>query len=113
MMMMDSTNYHVSYPDVNRHWSPKCERIAGGDALVTALMRGWTFSSTTIYFEEFWLAGTRPVTVYHFEMQRGQERMLMPVMSNPYVRRVLRMHRLQVKPMEEKLASREQDADAA
>ncbi len=113
MMMTDATNYHVSYPDVNRHWSPKCERIAGGDALVTALMRGWTFATTNVYFEEFWLAGTRPVTVYHFELERGNERMAMPVMSNPYVRRVIRMHSLQIKSLEEKTASKKQDVDAA
>lgn len=98
-MMQDAQNYHVSYPDVFRQWSPECEKFAGGDSLVTALMHGWEFSTKTVYYEEYWHAGTRPVTVFHFKIQKGDRELTMPVITNPYVRRVLRMHDITAKPM--------------
>jgi len=101
--MQDSVNnYHVTYLDVYRYWSSHCERYAGGDSLVTMLMNGWNFTSDTIYFEEYWHAGTRPVTVFHFELIKDGDTMLMPVITNPYVRRVIRMHQLKSKSLSEK-----------
>ena len=100
--MQETVNYHVTYPDVYRHWSPHCERYAGGDSLVTMLMDGWTFTGDTVYFEEYWHAGTRPVTVFHFELVNGDELISMPVITNPYVRRVIRMHHLKTKSVSEK-----------
>ncbi len=96
-MAQDANNYHVTYPDVYRYWSAGCERFAGGDALVTMLMAGWTFTSDTVYYDEYWHAGTRPVTVFRFEMIKNGEVMHMPVITNPYVRRVIRMHQLKAR----------------
>jgi hypothetical protein len=114
-MTQDANNYHVSYPDVFRQWSPACEKYAGGDSLVTALTHGWDFSTKTIFYEEFWLAGTRPVVVFHFQLEKGDVAMTMPVITNPYVRRVIRMHEITAKPMVEKDKSekRTKDADVA
>ena len=40
-MQGNPSNYHVQYLDVTKHWDPDSENYAGGDALVTALSRGW------------------------------------------------------------------------
>ncbi len=100
MALDTSNNYHVEYPDVYRHWSASCEKYAGGDGLVTMLRGGWHIEGDSVTAEEFWLAGTRPVTVYHMKMVRGDESMSVPVITNPYVRRVIRMHSLKVVPLE-------------
>lgn len=99
-------NYHVEYPDVYRYWSAGCERYAGGDSLVTMLRGGWRIAGNTIQADEYWLAGTRPVTVFNFDLEKGDERMRMPVITNPYVRRVIRMHQLTVKRSSEQQSQR-------
>lgn len=96
---MDSMNLHAHYPDVIKHWSHLSERFAGGDALLTKLRNGWDI--TTIYAEEFWHAGTRPVMVYHFVLLNGDEEIVMPVISTPYVRRMIFSWNLEVRAYDE------------
>ncbi|MBE0691213.1 MAG: hypothetical protein IH587_13930 [Anaerolineae bacterium] len=109
---MTSDNFHVSYPDVNRYWSPVCEDYAGGDALLTAMSKGWTVSPT-VYEEEFWLAGMRLVVVLHFELVRGGRTMKMPVISNPFVRRLTSFEKVAIEPIADQAphARRSRDAD--
>lgn len=104
-MIAFSNNHHVSYFEVNRHWSPGSEKYAGGDALLTALRHGWDLQST-VYMEQFWHSGTRPVTIYHFELSHGKEVMTMPVISNPHVRRMIREMKPEVRPLAEREAER-------
>jgi hypothetical protein len=100
-MELKSTDFHVDYPDINRHWSPISEKYAGADSFVTALRNGWRIVGD-IYFEKFWHAGTRLTGVFHITLQRGDETMLMPVLSNPYSRRLMYMNRVTVHPIEER-----------
>mgnify|MGYP005838803485 CR=1 FL=1 len=109
--MNNASNFHVSYPDVYRHWSANCEEYAGGDCLLTALREGWQIPET-IYSENFWHSGARLVIVFHFDLTRGDETMAMPVLSNPFVRRLIRQESLTVKPLDERRMRRERDADA-
>ncbi len=111
--MNNASNFHVSYPDVYRHWSPGCEEYAGGDALLTLLRNGWD-ADDTVYIEDFWHSGARLVVVYHFDLRRGEAVLELPVLSNPFVRRLIRNEKLTVKPMEERhqRRRRERDADA-
>ncbi|MDZ4766338.1 MAG: hypothetical protein SGI73_17490 [Chloroflexota bacterium] len=97
---MDSMNLHAHYPDVIKHWSVVSERFAGGDALLTKLRKGWDIDGA-VYAEEFWHAGTRPVTVYHFMLTRGDEQIVMPVVTTPYVRRMISSWKLDVRPYDE------------
>jgi hypothetical protein len=83
-----SNDNHFSYMKVNRHWSSVSENYAGGDSLLTALEQGWEVSDT-VYFEEIWYAGSRQVMLYHVELNRDGETVVMPVLSNPYIRRLL------------------------
>lgn len=100
-MLNSSSNWHSTYPVFKRHWHAGSEDFAGGDALLTALDDDWTVSPTC-YREEYWQAGTRLVTVFHFELQREGEKMNMPVITSPYIRRIIRNEGFNVKPIAER-----------
>ncbi|MFQ3567247.1 MAG: hypothetical protein SNJ59_09620 [Aggregatilineales bacterium] len=95
-----SGNFHVDYPDIVRHWSPKSEKYAGVDCLITALRRGWKLEGD-IYQRDFWHAGTRQVVVFYVPLVRGDERMVMPLISNPYAQRLLYTNKIVPKPYSE------------
>lgn len=97
---MDSMNLHAHYPDVIKYWSQTSERFAGGDALLTKLRMGWDIEGA-VHAEEYWHAGTRPVTVYHFLLVKGELQCLMPVVSTPFVRRLLMEWNLEVRSYDE------------
>lgn len=103
-MIQDSANQHIQYPDFSRHWCDTSEKFAGGDALLTAMNREWTVESTC-YEELFWHAGTRLVTIYHFTLHNGDETLLMPVISNPYIRRVIKEQEYEIVPFKEAKSS--------
>lgn len=97
-MLQHSSNWHSTYPVFKRHWHSGSEEFAGGDALLTALDEDWSVGETC-YREEYWQAGTRLVTVYHFELERDGEKMDMPVVTTPYVRRIISREGFTVKPI--------------
>ena len=97
-MIQDSQNLHSQYPDFSRHWCDTSEKFAGGDALLTALQNNW-IAERVCHEEKYWHAGTRLVTVYHFELKLGGETLHMPVITNPYVRRIIREEEFKVIPM--------------
>ena len=103
-MVQDSANLHAQYPDFSRHWCDTSEQFAGGDALLTAMQNHWV-ADDTCYEEQFWQAGTRLVTVYHFDLHNGNETMHMPVIANPYVRRVVREEQFKIEPIDEERAA--------
>jgi hypothetical protein len=80
--------------DTRRHWSPSSQTYAPVDVLLQYLTEGWTISPV-VGLEEHWHAGVRRVDVYHFELLKGEKSQVLPVQSNPVVRRLL--HQLQLK----------------
>jgi hypothetical protein len=83
------SNFHVQYMDVtSQHWNPESEQFAGGDHLMTALNHGWDVARCVE--TRHWFAGMRSVTIYRFELERKGEKMSMPVLTNPYVSRLIR-----------------------
>lgn len=102
MVTNDSMNAHYQYMDVNRHWCPRSEKFAGGDALVTRLNDGWEVVGP-VYIEEYWHAGVRMVTIYHVTVEDSHgESQVMPVLSTPYVERMLHLLELEVFPINER-----------
>lgn len=96
---IDPKNFHVQYANVQRHWSPRSEQFAGGDALLTAIERGWEFKETVMR-EVYWHGGSRGVAIYHFTLRKGDREIEMPVIENPYVTRLLYMSPLNVVDIE-------------
>ena len=104
-MAFYSNDLHFTYLKVNRHWSPISEQYAGGDALFTALSQDWE-PADTVYNEERWQAGARQISIFHFELHRDGEVMHMPVLCNPYVRRLVDEMDVILMPHEDRTAVR-------
>ncbi len=95
MVVLDAMNAHFSYMEVVSHWSPLSQRFAGGDALITYLAEGWEVGPE-IRYEEFGQAGGRKVVVYYFDLRRDKQSVYMPVISNPYVERLVQVLHLRL-----------------
>ena len=81
--------------DTRRHWSPTSQAYAPADVLLRYLAEGWQVSPI-VGLEEHWHAGVRRVDVYHFEVNKGDQSLVLPVHSNPVVRRLLRDRNLRI-----------------
>ncbi len=81
--------------DTRRHWSPTSQVYAPADVLLRFLAEGWGISPI-VGLEEHWHAGSRRVDVYHFEVVKGDKALVLPVQSNPVVRRLLNDRQLRV-----------------
>lgn len=75
--------------DTRRHWSPSSQTYAPADVLLRYVAEGWQISPV-VGLEEHWHAGSRRVDVYHFEVIKDNQALVLPVQSNPVVRRLLR-----------------------
>ncbi|MBZ0303703.1 MAG: hypothetical protein K8J31_28440 [Anaerolineae bacterium] len=106
MVSFDASNSHFQYLDVVRHWSPISQKYAGGDAVITLFSEGWRLKES-VFYEEFWLSGSRLVVVYHLEMARDEDTLNVPVLSNPYVDRMMTSLPLQVRPIRERAIQRQ------
>lgn len=109
-MLQHSANWHSTYPIFQRHWHSGSEQYAGGDALLTAVDDDWE-AVETCYLEEHWHAGTRLVTIYHITLRRGNEEITMPVITTPYVRRIIREQGFKVLPIAERKVQTKAPAD--
>jgi hypothetical protein len=94
-----------------RHWHAESEKWAGADCLLTKLDDGWTVDPT-VYYQEFWHAGSRLVTIYYFQLTRDGETLEMPVITNPYARRLLRRLTQHLRPIEERDAIRRRQRES-
>jgi hypothetical protein len=81
--------------DTRRHWSPTSQKYAPVDVLIQYLSAGWSISPV-VGLEEHWHAGVRRVDVYHFELVKNDEVQVLPVQSNPIVRRLLQQRSLKI-----------------
>ena len=71
-----------------RCWHPGSEQYAGGDHLATALLLNWQIDDE-VFEERHLVRGGRSVTVYYFTLSRDDITLVMPVISNPYVIRLI------------------------
>ena len=81
--------------DTRRHWSPSSQPYAPADVLLRYLAEGWQISPI-VGLEEHVHAGARRVAVYHFELTKDGQQQILPVQSNPVVRRLLHDRNLRV-----------------
>ena len=81
--------------DTRRHWSPTSQTYAPADVLMRYLATGWQINPV-VGLEEHYHAGVRRVDIYHFELAKGEEQHILPVQSNPVVRRLLHERSLRV-----------------
>lgn len=81
--------------DTRRHWSPTSQEYAPADVLIRFLTTGWKISPV-VGLEQHRHAGVRKVDVYHFELTKDDKQQILPVQSNPVVRRLLHERGLRV-----------------
>ena len=81
--------------DTRRHWSASSQAYAPADVLLGYLADGWQLSPV-VGLEEHWHAGARRVDVFHFELTKDDQVQILPVQSNPIVRRLLHDRKLRV-----------------
>jgi len=86
---------HDYYTRKPRHYCPRSEAFTGADSLISKLRQGWT-PSGRIYEHKVLFKGSRFTTVYYFELRRDGDMLTMPVVSNPYVQRLVHEMRLQI-----------------
>jgi hypothetical protein len=87
--------WRLSRRNTRRHWSASSQAYAPADVLMRYLADNWTISPV-VGLEEHWHAGSRRVDVYHFELVKAEESLVLPVQSNPVVRRLLQERQLRV-----------------
>ena len=100
MAEIRSADFHVDYSEMHRHWDARSERYAGADALITAISNGWKLLEP-IFEQEFWHSGMRRIAVYHATLERDDQRVIMPILVNPFISRGLRYRKLDVRPFKE------------
>jgi hypothetical protein len=108
MFNQNLTNFHVQYMDVVQHWNVDSQGFAGADCLLTALYRGWEIH-TLVKKEIRWYGGMRSNSIYHFELTQGDQRMVMPVIGNPFLDRMIEQPTLQLLALDD-LDNRQQKA---
>jgi hypothetical protein len=86
--MDESAGFYVNDSALKRHWCPLSQEYAGGDALLTALDRGWQIVGV-VFCQEVWHGGSRRIRVYHIDLTRDLTTVRMRVLSNPFVERLL------------------------
>lgn len=83
------------YTKYGQHFCAKSETYTGADSLITAQRNGWRIAGF-VYREDIFLSGSRHTTLYHFELHKASEMLIMPVVANPFVERLLRKRQLRV-----------------
>jgi len=97
-LIQNLTDYHFAYLDLYRHWHGASERYTGGDALNTAMDEGWIINDV-VNVQEVEHIGARGTVIYHFELVRRDETVIMPVIGNPYVDRLVMVMQFKLVPL--------------
>jgi hypothetical protein len=92
---------HEYYTRQPRHWDPQSEPYTGGDSLLTALRTGWTIQNNHVIEHKISLSGGRMTTIYYVLLMKATHRRIMPVITNPFVERLLERLDIVVKQMAE------------
>jgi hypothetical protein len=101
MTIENPKKIHEHYTSTDRHWHSKSEPVyTGGDSLLTAQRNGWRLLNLT-YEKIIQLNETRSVKLIYFQLIRGSERIVMPVLENPFVFRILKTQKMMVRPLHE------------
>jgi len=89
------SNYHAQYVDLTtQHYDPRSERFAGGDQLLTALANKWEVERCVLL--RYAYAGRRYSKIYQFTLRRGGDVMVMPVIDNPYIKRIVDAYEIEL-----------------
>ena len=88
--------------DKRQFWAAASQKYAPAGVLLDYLEAGWVLSRV-VGVEEFYYAGLRHVSIYHFELFKNGQFYVIPVQGNPVVRRLLRDQNLREVPLRPQL----------
>ncbi len=97
MTIYNPEGTHERYTSTDRHYCPYSESYTGADSLLTAQRNGWRLVGLA-YREDILLRGSRHTALYYFKLQRDNEQMVMPILSNPFVMRMVRHYNIRLLP---------------
>lgn len=100
MTINNPQGMHEYYTHKDRHWHAGSEPYTGGDSLLTAIRNGWQLLNLA-YEQTIQLRGGRTVAVIYFQFIQDSERIVMPVVVNPFVERLLVERKMMLRPMRE------------
>jgi hypothetical protein len=86
-------DYTSSDPRQYRLWSAVAQPYASGDQLARYFQEGWHIKDE-IAVETHWFGEARFITLYHVELYRDGEQVLMRVMGSPFTRQLVNDERL-------------------
>lgn len=98
MTIYNPEGVHERFTITNRHFSPDSEYYTGADSLLTAQRYGWRLVNIA-YEEHVLMRGGRYTSLYYFKLIRGAEKMIMPILSNPFVLKMLETRRMIVRSL--------------
>lgn len=97
MTLYNPEGTHARYTRQARHWCPHSEVYTGADSLLTAQRNGWRLAGL-VYKQQVIFSNGRQTTLYHFELVRGSETVIMPIVRNPFVERMIQQHAIDILP---------------
>jgi hypothetical protein len=100
MTIYNPEGLHEFYTSTDRHWHAASELYTGADSLLTAQRNGWRLLDLA-YEKIVKLSGGRATRLYYFQLIRNSERIIMPVLENPFVHRMLKTNKMLVHPVHE------------
>lgn len=96
MQLVHGIYTHDKFTEQHQYWCPQSEEYAAGSQLLTALRCGWTLTERRVVMREFWKSGVRPLKIYEFTLTKDHHFMVMPVLSNPYIERLIAQNKIQI-----------------
>lgn len=96
-MEMNQRNYtHEKFTEQNQYWCPDSEEYASASQLLSALREGWMLALPGVSARQVWKGGSQPRIIYDFTLNRDEQLMVMPILSNPFIERFLFEQRVPV-----------------
>lgn len=92
---------HDKYTDIDRHFDPKSEVYTGADSLITAQRKGWRLINIA-YEERVNMRSGRYTTLYYFKLIRDDDKMIMPIIANPFIDGMINARRIVLKSLTER-----------
>lgn len=99
MTIYNPEGNHTKYTEIDRHFCAKSEQYTGADSLITAQRNGWQIINT-VYEKKVEMRGGRYTSLYYFKLMRNGDKLIMPIVSSPFIERMLQRTKIVLLPLE-------------
>ena len=95
---------HDKFTEQSQHWHAGSESFAAASQLISLIRAGWALESPHVRLRQVDSGRSRPRAIYDFRLIRGRERLIVPVLSNPFIERYLIQQDIRIVHEDEPLA---------